>query len=184
MARAAEAAREALEPYQRRCAKHYDRQDRHVREFAPEILVWVLKRPQGKGITKLAHQWVGPARITQDAGYNNWEVVRDDEGERLITHSSFLVSSWCPSESLGTVAEWILAELAQEEGDDAELEMVEYAEEVVRTGETNESQPSSSGVEARAERIEQGTERISQRSNRSDGRLETGGSKRGASPAK
>ncbi|KAE9111170.1 hypothetical protein PF007_g11575 [Phytophthora fragariae] len=74
---------------------------------------------RGKGITKLAHQWVGPAKVVQDAGFDNVEVVRDDTGGHLVTHSSFLVASSCPSDSLGAIAERILAELAKED-DEAE----------------------------------------------------------------
>ncbi|KAG6585086.1 RNA-dependent DNA polymerase [Phytophthora cinnamomi] len=82
-------------------------------------MVWVLRTPRGKGITKLAHQWVGQAKVVQDAGFDNMEVVRGDIGEHLVTHSSFLVASSCPSDSLGAIAERILAEL-EEEDDEAE----------------------------------------------------------------
>ncbi|KAG6614655.1 Enzymatic Polyprotein [Phytophthora cinnamomi] len=93
MARATEAARKALEKDQRRREKFYNRRVRQRREFSPGDLVWVLRPPRGKGITKLAHQWVGQAKVVQDAGFDNMEVVRDDIGEHLVTHSSFLVAS-------------------------------------------------------------------------------------------
>ncbi|GMF62727.1 unnamed protein product [Phytophthora fragariaefolia] len=121
MAKATEAARVALERDQQRRARYYNRQVRQTKEFSPGDLVWVLRRPRGRAIPKLAHQWVGPAKIVQDAGYDNWEVVRDDNGERLITHSSFLVNSRCPSDSLGLVAERVLMQLAEEEGDDSDM---------------------------------------------------------------
>ncbi|KAE8955365.1 hypothetical protein PR001_g32137, partial [Phytophthora rubi] len=81
----------------------------------------MLKPPKGKGITKLAHQWVGPAKIVQSAGFDNWEVVRDDTDEHSIVHCSFLVSSHCPSDSLGVIAERVIAELELEDGDGGEL---------------------------------------------------------------
>ncbi|KAE9169724.1 hypothetical protein PF004_g28099 [Phytophthora fragariae] len=84
--------------------------------------VWVLKPPKGKGITKLDHQWVGPAKITQDAGFDNFEVIRDDTGEHLVVHCSFLVTSACPSDSLGSVADTVLRELAEERGVDEDTE--------------------------------------------------------------
>ncbi|KAG6612575.1 RNA-dependent DNA polymerase [Phytophthora cinnamomi] len=119
LARATEAARKALEKDQRRREKFYNRRVRQRREFSPGDLVWVLRPSRGKGITKLAHQWVGPAKVVQDAGFDNMEVVRDDTGEHLVKHSSFLAASSCPSDSLGAIAERILAELAEED-DEAE----------------------------------------------------------------
>ncbi|KAE8984366.1 hypothetical protein PR003_g24799 [Phytophthora rubi] len=57
----------------------------------------------------------GPAKIGQSAGFDNWEVVRDDTDEHSIVHCSFLVSSQCPSDSLGTIAERIVAEVELED---------------------------------------------------------------------
>ncbi|EGZ08640.1 hypothetical protein PHYSODRAFT_435623, partial [Phytophthora sojae] len=107
LTRASEVTRTALAKDQLRRKKYYNRRVRETTPFGVGDLVWVLKPPRGKDITKLAHQWVGPARIVPDAGYD----------ERLIVHCSFLVSSSCPSSSLGTVAEQILQELAREDAD-------------------------------------------------------------------
>ncbi|EGZ12915.1 hypothetical protein PHYSODRAFT_257212 [Phytophthora sojae] len=100
--------------------RYYNRRVRKDTTFEVGDLVWVLKPPRGKGITKSAHQWVGPARIVLSAGVDNWEVVRDDTDEHSIVHCSFLVSSRCPSDSLGVIAEKIITELELED-DDAEL---------------------------------------------------------------
>ncbi|EGZ10077.1 hypothetical protein PHYSODRAFT_372996, partial [Phytophthora sojae] len=115
MARCAAAAKAALAKDQLQRAKYYNRWQRTTTEFGVGDLVWVLGPPRGKGITKLAHQWVGPARIVEDAGFDNWRVVREDTGEHLVVHCSFLVTSRCPSDSLGHVADRILRELAEAE---------------------------------------------------------------------
>ncbi|KAE9262265.1 hypothetical protein PR003_g33603, partial [Phytophthora rubi] len=115
MARATEAAHAALAKDQLRRERYYNHRVRQDAHFEAGDLVWVLKPPKGKGITKLAHQWVGPAKIVQSAGFDNWEVVRDDTDEHSIVHCSFLVSSHCPSDSLGPIAERIVAELELED---------------------------------------------------------------------
>ncbi|KAE9268807.1 hypothetical protein PR003_g31321, partial [Phytophthora rubi] len=89
-------------------------------EFQVGDKVWVLRPPKGKGITKLTHKWVGPARIEadagfEDAGFDNWEVLRDDTDERMIAHCSFLVKCSCPSSSLGVIAERVLRDLVEED---------------------------------------------------------------------
>ncbi|EGZ11290.1 hypothetical protein PHYSODRAFT_520168, partial [Phytophthora sojae] len=112
MATATEAVKKALGKDQLRRARYYDRQVRAHNEFAVGDSVWVLRPPRGKGITKLAHKWLGPARIVADAGFDNWEVLREDNDERVITHCSFLVKCSCPSDSLGVVAERMLRELS------------------------------------------------------------------------
>ncbi|KAG6614839.1 RNA-dependent DNA polymerase [Phytophthora cinnamomi] len=114
--KATSAAHSAQAKDQLRRERYYSRRVRHDVEFGVGALVWVFKPPRGKGITNLAHQWVGPARIVQAAGFDNWEVVRDDTDEHWIHHCSFLVSSRCPSDSLGVIAEKLLAELEQEDG--------------------------------------------------------------------
>eukprot|EP00644_Phytophthora_capsici_P001694 jgi/Phyca11/107793/e_gw1.14.352.1 len=78
LAKVNEAARIALAKDQRRREAYYNKRVRQGRDFGEGDLVWVLKPPKGKGITKLAHQWVGPAKVVQDAGYDNWEVARED----------------------------------------------------------------------------------------------------------
>ncbi|OWY99560.1 RNA-directed DNA polymerase [Phytophthora megakarya] len=120
MAKATRTAHAALAKDQLRREKYYNRRVRQTTEFAVGDQVWVLKPPRGRGITKLAHQWVGPAEVVQAAGFDNWEVTRTDTGERLIVHCSDVVSSRCPSDSLGIVADKILAELAEEGGRDSD----------------------------------------------------------------
>ncbi|KAE9162175.1 hypothetical protein PF005_g30956 [Phytophthora fragariae] len=83
MAVATEAAKKALSKDQARRARYYDRQVRRHSEFQVGDKVWVLRPPRGKGITKLAHKWVGPARIEADAGFDNWE-GHGREGDRPL----------------------------------------------------------------------------------------------------
>ncbi|KAE8902052.1 hypothetical protein PF005_g23416 [Phytophthora fragariae] len=78
MAAAMEAAKKALTEDQVRRARYYSKQVQRHSEFQVGDKVWVLRSPRGKGITKLTHKWVGPARIEADAGFDNWEVLRDD----------------------------------------------------------------------------------------------------------
>ncbi|KAE9264022.1 hypothetical protein PF001_g31455 [Phytophthora fragariae] len=117
MAQCAAATKTALAKDQPHREKYYNRRERHTTEFGVGDLVWVLRPPRGKGITKLSHQWVGPALITEDAGFDNWRVVREDTGGHLVVHCSFLVTSRCPSDSLGHVAERILRELGEDENE-------------------------------------------------------------------
>ncbi|GMF49538.1 unnamed protein product [Phytophthora fragariaefolia] len=90
-----------------------------AQQFNVRDLVWVLKPPRGRGITNLVHQWVGPAKITQNAGYDNWEVIREANKERMIVHCSLLESSRCPSDFVGHVADRILRELEEKDNDEA-----------------------------------------------------------------
>ncbi|OWZ18122.1 hypothetical protein PHMEG_0007837 [Phytophthora megakarya] len=112
----------AFANYHRDLAKHMEIATRAAKEatvFDSGDLTWVFSLPKGKGITKLAHQWVGPADIDGDAGFDNWRVVREDTGEHMVVHSRFLVTSHCPSDSLGHMAERILGELAAGDGNEA-----------------------------------------------------------------
>ncbi|KAE8889972.1 hypothetical protein PF010_g25589 [Phytophthora fragariae] len=89
MARATRAARAALAKDQLRRERYYNRRVRRDTTFSIGDSVWVLKPPKGKGIMKLAHQWVGPAKITQDAGFDNGE---DHAGCGVRQQES---TSWC-----------------------------------------------------------------------------------------
>ncbi|GMF40216.1 unnamed protein product [Phytophthora fragariaefolia] len=71
--------------------------------------------PITRGVTKLAHQWLGPARIDADAGFDNWRVTRLDTQDGLDVHCSFLLSYHYPPRQHETVADRILRELALEE---------------------------------------------------------------------
>jgi hypothetical protein len=164
MAKTAELARVALAKDQVRREMYYNKRVKHTTDFEAGDRVWVLKPPRGRGITKLTHQWVGPAKIRQDTGFDNWEVVREDTGEHLIVHCSFLVSCRCPSDSLGSVADKIIRDLAE---DDAVAEAGGRATRRPGEDDSRQGAGASSEDELPAERAEQGSQ--NQRSGRENG---------------
>lgn len=128
MAVACELSRKATDKEQLRQATYYNRKPKATREFHPGDKVWMYSPPRGKGITKFAHQWLGPLAIVQPAGYDNFLVRREDSDgspEDFIAHSSFLVSYHYPRGLLERAADDIVLELEDEEfgpvaSDDAE----------------------------------------------------------------
>ncbi|POM78808.1 Retrotransposable element [Phytophthora palmivora] len=62
----------------------------------------------------LVHRWVSPAKILEDAGFDNFRLLRLDTRVEVIAHCSFLVSYFYPTHLLGEVAEQIMEELADE----------------------------------------------------------------------
>ncbi|GMF51293.1 unnamed protein product [Phytophthora fragariaefolia] len=115
MERAAAIAKKAVQQGQRRRERYYNRRVRRHARFKVGDLVWILKPPRGKGVTKLAHQWVGPAKVIRDAGYDNWRVIREDNDDDLLVHSSFMLSYHYPPGQLETVSDRILRDLAEDE---------------------------------------------------------------------
>ncbi|POM61781.1 Retrovirus-related Pol Polyprotein [Phytophthora palmivora] len=116
MATARQLADLVIAQEQARQAKYYNK--RNVRKFEhlkPGMLVWLYKPPRGAGATKLVHRWVGPAKILEDAGFDNFRLLRLDTRAEVIAHCSFLVSYFYPTHLLGDVAEQIMEELADEE---------------------------------------------------------------------
>ncbi|KAE9266811.1 hypothetical protein PR003_g31989, partial [Phytophthora rubi] len=99
---------------QERRARYYNHRVRNTTHFKEEDLVWVLRPPRGRGITKLAHQWVGPAKIEEDVGYDNWRVTRLDDGSSLVVHSIFLTSYHCPDSQLQEIAQMETGEYEQD----------------------------------------------------------------------
>lgn len=118
--RASEVAKLAIRRDQLRRERYYNQRVRERSHYAVGDIVWILKPPRGKGVTKLAHQWVGPARIDADAGFDNWRVTRLDTQDDLIVHCSFLLSYHYPPGQRETVADKILRELADGEAENAE----------------------------------------------------------------
>ncbi|KAE8985907.1 hypothetical protein PR003_g23911 [Phytophthora rubi] len=63
--------------------------------------------PRGKNATKFVHLWMGPLRIVEPAGYDNFVLTREDKTgktDTLIAHVSFLISYHYPEALLAQVA--------------------------------------------------------------------------------
>ncbi|OWZ10377.1 Gag-pol fusion protein, partial [Phytophthora megakarya] len=118
MNRSHEVAEAARAREQERQAKYYNRKTRKRREFQVGDLVWVHNPPRGKKATKFVHQWQGPLRIIEPAGYDNFVLRREDKKgkvETVIAHVSFLVSYHYPEPLLTQVARDIDEELRYED---------------------------------------------------------------------
>ncbi|KAE9295160.1 hypothetical protein PR003_g24087 [Phytophthora rubi] len=103
---------------QGRQARYYNKKTRQGRAFNPGDRVWVYNPPRGAKATKFVHRWMGPARIVEAAGYDNFLLRREDKGgapELIIAHVSFLVSYHSPEPLLERAAADIDAQLEYEE---------------------------------------------------------------------
>ncbi|KAE8901998.1 hypothetical protein PF005_g9683 [Phytophthora fragariae] len=103
---------------QGRQARYYNKRTRQGRALDPGDRVWVYNPPRGAKATKFVHRWMGPARIVEAAGYDNFLLQREDKGgapELIIAHVSFLVSYHSPEPLLERAAEDIDAQLEYEE---------------------------------------------------------------------
>ncbi|KAJ8569039.1 hypothetical protein ON010_g6222 [Phytophthora cinnamomi] len=117
MASSHECAEVARRREQERQARYYDRKVRKKRVFAPGDRLWLYKPPRGPKASKLVHQWLGPVRVVEPAGYDNYLVEREDvenDPEQFIAHSSFLVSYHYPTTLLTTAAADIEPQLEHE----------------------------------------------------------------------
>lgn len=104
---------------QTRQAKFYNRNVRKKREFQVGDRVWLYNPPRGPRATKFVHQWMGPLRIVESAGYENFLLKREDgsgEGEAIIAHVSFLVSYYEPTAPLSQIGEDIDEQIRDEDG--------------------------------------------------------------------
>jgi hypothetical protein len=122
MERSHECAEEARVREQARQARYYNRRVRQRRTFAVGDRVWVYNPPRGPKATKFLHQWQGPMRIVESAGYENFALEREDKTgapEVLIAHVSFLVSYHQPESLLQQVAADLRAELDEENEDES-----------------------------------------------------------------
>ncbi|KAE8964252.1 hypothetical protein PR002_g29031 [Phytophthora rubi] len=103
---------------QERQAKYYNRKVRNRRTISPGDRVWMFKPPRGAKASKFVHQWLGPLRVVEPAGYDNFLVEREDvsgDPERFIAHVSFLVTNHTPVASLQRVAADIEEQLLHED---------------------------------------------------------------------
>ncbi|OWZ05062.1 hypothetical protein PHMEG_00022924 [Phytophthora megakarya] len=71
------------------------RRVRRKRDFEPGDRVWMFRPPRDPKASKFVHQWLGPLRVIEDAGYENFLVEREYDGEndeQFIAHVSFLAT--------------------------------------------------------------------------------------------
>ncbi|KAE8900447.1 hypothetical protein PF005_g25388 [Phytophthora fragariae] len=113
-----ECAAKAMEKEQRRQTRYYNRKTKQKREFRPGDRVWLYNPPRGPKATKFVHKWMGPMRVVESAGYENFLLQREDKSgapETLIAHMSFLVSYHLPTLLLQQAATDIKAQLDYED---------------------------------------------------------------------
>eukprot|EP00644_Phytophthora_capsici_P005849 jgi/Phyca11/80490/gw1.2.1098.1 len=79
MTRAQQCAEQARAREQERQARYYDRNVRNRREFKAGDRVWLYNPPRGPKATKFVHQWMGPMRILEPVGYDNFRLKREDQ---------------------------------------------------------------------------------------------------------
>ncbi|KAE8997279.1 hypothetical protein PF005_g18158 [Phytophthora fragariae] len=112
-----ECADRARQREQQRQARYYDRKVKQKRTFEPGDRVWMYRPPRGPKASKFVHQWAGPMRIVETAGYDNYLLEREDktgECEQLVAHVSFLVTYRYPVALLREVVADLEAQLEHE----------------------------------------------------------------------
>ncbi|KAG2856678.1 hypothetical protein PC110_g20011 [Phytophthora cactorum] len=125
MRRSHECAERARRKDQARQAKYYNRRRKQRRTFETGDRVWLYNPPRGPKATKFVHQWMGPLRIVEPAGYENYLLEREDktgEKETIVARVSFMVSFHYPAPLLAQAAADIDEELADENHEQDELD--------------------------------------------------------------
>eukprot|EP00644_Phytophthora_capsici_P002561 jgi/Phyca11/60907/gw1.11.282.1 len=79
MTRARQCAGRARVREQERQARYYNRNVRSRREFKIGDRVWLYNPPRGPKATKFVHQWMGPMKIVEPVGYDNFRLKREDK---------------------------------------------------------------------------------------------------------
>lgn len=118
LARSHDSAEQARRNEQERQARYYNRRTRQRRTFSVGDRVWVFNPPRGQKATKFVHQWMGPMRIVEPAGYENWLLEHEDKvgpPETIIAHTSFLVSYHYPTALLPQQAADLVEQLDDED---------------------------------------------------------------------
>ncbi|GMF50935.1 unnamed protein product [Phytophthora fragariaefolia] len=84
-----ECAEAARKREQERQARYYNRRVKQKQDFAAGDRAWLYKPPRGPKATKLVHPWLGPMRVIESAGYDNYLVERECNGAKLAGPSPF-----------------------------------------------------------------------------------------------
>ncbi|OWZ16710.1 LOW QUALITY PROTEIN: hypothetical protein PHMEG_0009461 [Phytophthora megakarya] len=109
---------EAREREQQRQRRYYDRRYQGVSNRRASLDVQTAKGCQG---VRLVHSWIGPLRIKDEAGYENFLLKREDvdehsgRNEQFIAHVSFLAHYNQPSNLLDRATKDIVQELEDED---------------------------------------------------------------------
>ncbi|GMF18400.1 unnamed protein product [Phytophthora fragariaefolia] len=100
---------------QARQAMYYNHRNvRHGTAFRIGQLVWIYRPARGPGITKFGHRWRGPGQIREAAGYGNYLVKMLESDREIVTHCSFLLSYYYPTQLLEQMAKDIYLDLRDE----------------------------------------------------------------------
>ncbi|KAE9190778.1 hypothetical protein PF002_g24674 [Phytophthora fragariae] len=118
MARGRVCAERARDKEQARQARYYDQNVRRRQVFKAGDRVWMFNPPRGPKATKFMHQWMGPMRIIEPVGYENFVLKREDKNGRaelIVAHVSFLVNYQSPVSLLPRIADDLAAQLEHED---------------------------------------------------------------------
>ncbi|KAE8965458.1 hypothetical protein PR001_g28726, partial [Phytophthora rubi] len=77
--RSQQCAERARVEEQARQARYYNRRAKQTRSFEAGDRVWVYNPPRGPKATKFVHMWMGPLRVIEPAGYENYVLRREDK---------------------------------------------------------------------------------------------------------
>ncbi|POM71239.1 Hypothetical protein PHPALM_12208 [Phytophthora palmivora] len=117
-----------------------------------ENFVSLYNPPRGRTATKFVHQWMGPMKIVEPAGYENYILQREDKTgcpDSVIAHVSFLVSYYYPELLPNQVAADIDEQLRDKDQVEHERN-VEATAASVRTTMTRESRRIATTMTKRA----------------------------------
>jgi hypothetical protein len=118
MATSRECAERARVREQTRQAKYYNRQVRGQRPWQIGDRVWLYNPPRGPKATKFVHPWMGPLRVREAIGYENYLLRREDKPgkpEDVVAHASFLASYKSSAGWLEQAAADLTTEVADED---------------------------------------------------------------------
>ncbi|KAE8986493.1 hypothetical protein PR002_g22335, partial [Phytophthora rubi] len=100
---------------QARQAMYYNQRNVRSRsDYRAGQLVWMYRPARGPKITKFGHKWIGPGQVIEQAGYDNYRTKMLESGHELVTHCSFLVPYYYPTNLLEQMAKDIAIDLHEE----------------------------------------------------------------------
>ncbi|OWY93208.1 hypothetical protein PHMEG_00037481 [Phytophthora megakarya] len=146
---------------QERQARYYNRQVRERKKLRREDQVGMFRPPRGTDACKFVHRWVGPMKVVEPVGYDNWLVRSEDvegEPEWHITHMSFLIDYHMPIDLVKRAAVDLEQQLEYESAAEGVSEG-EAAAKVVRAAQVPPTSSLSSGREREIDRQREACQR-------------------------